>query len=99
MHVVGGSHPIVKGIADFRIVDELYTNARTSGSLDPLVVATWEGVEHPILWAREYGRARVCYNALGHGPEAFANPTNRLLLQRCALWAVRRLAGPRNGAP
>jgi uncharacterized protein len=89
MRIVG-THPIVAGMADFAIVDELYTNARTCGDLAPLVLAEWEGVTHPILWVREYGRARVCYNALGHGPEAFANPSNRLLLQRGALWAARR---------
>jgi len=89
MRVVG-DHPIVAGMADFRIVDELYTNARAAGELAPLIVAEWEGVTHPILWVRNYGLGRVCYNALGHGPEAFANPSNRLLLQRGALWAARR---------
>jgi len=35
--------------------------------------------------------ARVCYNTLGHGVEAFANPANRILLQRGALWVCQRL--------
>jgi uncharacterized protein len=85
MRVVESSHSLIEGIGDFWIVDELYTFPQPAAPLHPFVVAEWEGVEHPILWLRDYGNARVCYNALGHGPEAFENPVNRALLQRGAL--------------
>lgn len=85
MHIADSSHPLVEGIGDFSIVDELYTFPQPVAPLNPLVVAEWEGDTHPILWLREYGSARVCYNALGHGPEAFLHPVNRTLLQRGAL--------------
>lgn len=91
MHVRDGSHPITEGIADFAIRDELYTNARITDAVSPLIEAEWEGKQHPILWVRNYGQTRVCYNALGHGPEAFEHPENRLLLQRGARWVLKRL--------
>lgn len=91
MHIRSKAHPITQGLTDFDIVDELYTNPRLNDSLDPLIDATWENTKHPILWLRDYDRARICYNAMGHGVEAFEHPINRILLQRGALWVLRRL--------
>jgi type 1 glutamine amidotransferase len=88
MRICQPAHPLVQGLGDFAICDELYTRPRIYDQVDPLVEAGWEGTAHPILWLRNYGPARVCYNALGHGVEAFAHPTNRLLLQRGAAWAL-----------
>jgi uncharacterized protein len=94
MHVRSQAHPITQGLTDFDIEDELYTNPRVSDSLDPLIDATWENVTQPILWLRNYGKARVCYNAMGHGVEAFSHPANRLILQRAALWVRGKLESP-----
>jgi type 1 glutamine amidotransferase len=91
MHVRTGAHPITRGVHDFIIDDELYTEPRLQDSVFPLIEAEWEGRRHPILWVRGYGEARVCYNALGHGPEAFEHPVNRTVLQRCAHWLLRQL--------
>jgi type 1 glutamine amidotransferase len=94
MRVRSPAHPLAQGLADFEIEDELYTNPRIFDAVEPIVEATWENANHPILWLRDYGEARVCYNALGHGVEAFNHPANRLLLQRGGLWALRRGAVP-----
>jgi type 1 glutamine amidotransferase len=92
MRVQTDAHPITEGIEDFAIVDELYTDPMIADSVSPLIEAEWEDTDHPILWVRRYGDARVCYNALGHGPEAFEHPANQTLLQRGALWAVGEMA-------
>jgi type 1 glutamine amidotransferase len=86
MRVHTNAHPVVAGITDFKINDELYTNPCITDTVEPFITAEWEGVDHPILWLREYMSARVCYDALGHGVEAFQNPSNRTLLKRGALW-------------
>ncbi|MHB1457130.1 MAG: ThuA domain-containing protein [Armatimonadota bacterium] len=86
MRVQTDAHPVVAGLTDFKINDELYTNPQITDSIEPLITAEWEGVDHPILWLREYESARVCYNALGHGIEAFMKTANRTLLKRSALW-------------
>ncbi len=85
------SHPIVEGVNDFSIVDELYTRLRTVEPVDPLITAEWEGEEYPMLWVRHYGRARICYCALGHGVESFGNESFQRILQRSALWVAGRL--------
>lgn len=103
MHIRSASHPITQGLADFVIMDELYTNPRMYDPLEPLIDATWENMRHPILWTRDYDNARVCYNAMGHGVEAFEHPVNQVLLQRGALWVLGKLgsSSPRqnSGAP
>jgi len=91
MHVHTDAHAITEGIDNFMIKDELYTNPKITDSIEPLIEAEWEGKTHPILWIRQYEKARVCYNALGHGVEAFQHPTNQKLLQRGALWVTNRL--------
>ena len=81
----------------------VYANPRTCDSLEPLIDATWENMRHPILRTRDYDNARVCYNAMGHGVEAFEHPVNQVLLQRGALWVLGKLgaSSPRqnSGAP
>ncbi len=89
MQVCAEIHLITEGIQDFVIEDELYTHARVTDSISPLIEGEWEGKRHPMLWVREYGQARICYNALGHGPEAFEHPVNRVLLQRGAGWVMK----------
>ena len=83
------AHLITKGVRDFEVEDELYTDLRIADSVSPLVEGAWEGKRHPLLWVRGYGPARVCYNALGHGPEAFAHLSNQVLLRRSALWVLK----------
>jgi type 1 glutamine amidotransferase len=91
VRVVAPEHPIVEGVGDFIIEDELYTGLRIDPSSTLLIEGEWEGKRHPLLWLHRYGESRVCYNAFGHGVEAFSNPSNRLLLQRTALWVAGEL--------
>jgi hypothetical protein len=91
VRVVDGGHPITRGLGDFSITDELYTGARLSETVRTLLTGTWNGVIEPLLWTRSWGAARVCYNALGHGVEAFGHPAMERLLQRGALWTVGEL--------
>ncbi|MFC1452684.1 ThuA domain-containing protein [Verrucomicrobiota bacterium] len=91
MQIRSTGHPVTRGLRTFVVKDELYTNPRITDAIDALIEARWGQAVHPILWLREYGSARICYNALGHGVEAFEHPTNRVLLQRGALWVLRKL--------
>ncbi len=91
MHMRNKTHPITAGMADFLLMDELYTDPEIFDTVDPLMVAEWEGKTQPMLWVREYETSRVCYCAPGHGIETFENPSYQELLRRCALWVARRL--------
>ena len=97
MRVRTDAHPITDGIGDFAIVDELYTNPAIADPVSPLIEAEWGNMDHPILRVRRYGGARVCYNALGHGPEAFEHPANQTLLRRGALWVLGEIGEGESG--
>ena len=89
--VCTNAHPIVAGIGDFTITDELYTFPVVTDTLEPFMTAEWNGAKHPLAWVRSYGKARVCYLALGHDTDSFANGVFQKLLQRSALWVAGRL--------
>ena len=91
MKVRVNSHPIVAGLSNFSILDELYYRPQITDKVDPLITAKWGGVEHPMLWVRLYGEARVCYCALGHDGRSFENRTFQVLLKRSTLWVAKEL--------
>ncbi len=82
-------HPITRGLGDFTITDELYTNPRIVGDIEVLAEGTGAGAGQPIVWTHEYGASRIAYDALGHGVESFGHATHKVLLQRCAQWVTR----------
>lgn len=90
MHVNSDAHAIVRGLSDFRIVDELFINLRLTDSVEPLIESDWQGVTYPVSWVRKYGNGRVYYNALGHGTEAAGNPAYQELIRRGALWVAHK---------
>ena len=47
-----------------------------------------EGREHPLMWARHYGDAKVFYDALGHDAASYDAPTHREILERATRWLI-----------
>lgn len=95
-------HPIVAPLAPgFEIHDEIYQfkerseDVRVLLSLDKSSVDASKGNQgasgdYPLAWCRDYGRGRVAYCALGHGPEIWRDPRYLGLVLRSIDWAARR---------
>jgi hypothetical protein len=90
------THPLTRGLPDFTVVDELYSEQSVGatsdvcGWLDPIEPMPDIGkplTTQPALWTQEYGAGRVVYGALGHDAASILHPVHRRLLQRAALWA------------
>jgi type 1 glutamine amidotransferase len=47
------------------------------------------GADHPLVRCRDHGEGRVFYTALGHAPEAYADPAFRAHLLGGITWAAR----------
>jgi type 1 glutamine amidotransferase len=88
--------PIMQGIEAFGYRSEQYymhydpsvevlATTTFSGDHDPAVA----GVVMPVAYKRNFGRGRVFYTALGHGPEELDHPEGRLILRRGLKWATR----------
>jgi type 1 glutamine amidotransferase len=82
------AHPITAGLADFSLVDERYTGLAVDPDVVGLVSHRHAGETHPLLWAREYGRSRIVYDALGHDTRSYESPVHRELIRRAAVWAL-----------
>jgi uncharacterized protein len=81
-------HPIVAGVGDFEIVDEVYGFLDRTDDVVGLMSSPHGGTDHPLLWARTVGSGRVVYDALGHHVPSYAVPEHRQIVRRAARWAA-----------
>jgi type 1 glutamine amidotransferase len=91
VHVEDQEHPITRGMSDFAIRDETYKNSEFEPDNRVLLTTDEPTSDEQICWVRSYGKARVCYIQLGHGPSAYANPSYRRLVGQAVRWCARRL--------
>jgi len=84
-------HAIVATLHDFTVFDERYSYLRTAEEVVPLATHEHEGIEHPLVWAWNYGSARVAYDALGHDARSYESAEHCELVGRAALWLVGEL--------
>ena len=78
-------HPVMDGVHDFSLVDELYLMESLS-PFEVLLSAEHEGWERPIAWVRPFGLGRVVYCALGHGTEQLEHPSVSRILRNAMAW-------------
>ncbi len=64
--IVNTEHPITKGIHDFELKDELYSNLQMKHQVEPLATTEYNGGTWPVAWTRVYGEGRVFHTPLGH---------------------------------
>lgn len=83
---IRGGHPVVDGLRDFDVVDEIYSDLDMLPGVTPLADA--EG--QPMVWARPVRRGRLVYDALGHDVRSYDSPVHRELIQRAAMWLLER---------
>ncbi len=86
------SHPLIEGLPEFQLEDEVFSALSLTEDVTPLLCATalnGGACGQPVLWARHLGGGRVTYDALGHDRGSLEHPVHRRILQRCALWTGR----------
>lgn len=79
-------HEITQDMDDFEVDDEIYISAYDP-SIRILASAEWHGRAHPVVWVKPYGKGRVFYTTLGHGPSTFGEPTMQEMVARGVRWA------------
>lgn len=84
-------HPIVKGLSNFEVYDEIYKDVAISDNVQPLI-----STDHPesmplLAWCQQpTPSTRTVYIQPGHGPEVYALTPYRKLLQQSIQWAAGR---------
>lgn len=88
--VTAPDHPIMKGLEDFEMDDELY--AKLSGDVEIQTLASarsdWSKKVEPIVFVKSYGDGRVVHNVLGHDLRARETDVFETLLVRGTEWAA-----------
>lgn len=85
VHLVG-NHPVREGLDDFTVQDERYTALRLHDVIEPIGEHEEGGSRHPLIWAREFGRSRLVYDALGHDTRSYDSEGHRALIGRALEW-------------
>lgn len=80
--------PVLAGLGEIAVHDELYSHLDLLRPAHALLSHTLDGRAHPLVLAREEGRQRTVYDALGHGAESYESPARRELLRREVRWLL-----------
>ncbi|MDE2445647.1 MAG: ThuA domain-containing protein [Alphaproteobacteria bacterium] len=96
VNIAKPNDPLVKGIGDFDYRSEQYY-MHVDPANEVLATTTFDGthcefikgVVMPVVWKKNYGKARVFYSALGHTADEFAVPQMKEIMRRGLLWAAR----------
>ncbi len=98
VEIVDCADPVTRGLAGFSIETEQYY-MHVDPSNKVLATTTFSGrrgdcpwirgTVMPVVWKRRFGKGRVFYSAIGHGPEDFAVPEALEIQKRGILWAAR----------
>ena len=99
--IVDSDHEVTRGVQSFPVASEQYylhvnpnnhVLAETVFSGEHL---PWlEGHTMPQAWVRSWGRGRVFYHTVGHGPQDLADANVRLLTKQGLAWAARTSGTP-----
>ena len=88
--IADSRHPITRGLKDFPIVDETYGDFDVDPGVKPLLTNDHPTSSKTVAWCHTYGKSRVVYIQLGHGPEAFENPSYHRLVGQAIRWVSKR---------
>jgi uncharacterized protein len=89
VHFTVRRNPITKGLADFKITDETYVHDYHKDAKLNILARRVQDSE-PSVWTQKYGSGRVFFTGLGHGKEAWENPTFETLVTRGLYWVAKR---------
>lgn len=94
VHMRGTGHPIVAGVSDFQVVDELLPAVQISPGLRAQIHAdsNWAGGKIPMVMTAKGGRmlgaGKTAYIAPGHDMRAFESPDLRQLWLNAVKWCL-----------
>ncbi|MFQ5770860.1 MAG: ThuA domain-containing protein, partial [bacterium] len=82
------SHPITRGMSDFAVHDEVYKKCGFENDNRVLLSTDHPGSDKPLGWVRRYGKGKVCFIMVGHGPSVYANESYRRLVAQAIRWCA-----------
>jgi len=83
-------HPVTKGIEGFDIKDETYKLYDVAPDNHILLTTDTPSSQKEIGWTKTYKNSNVCFIQLGHGADAYFNPSYRRLVSQAIRWAAKK---------
>jgi type 1 glutamine amidotransferase len=84
--VADKDHPITKGVADFQIHDETYSQCYVDPSVKVLLTTDHPKCTPQVGWTTKSGKSPVFYYMLGHDSKAWVCPEYRKILVNGIQW-------------
>ena len=81
------AHHITADVDNFEVEDEIYMSA-WDPSIHILASARWQNQQLPLAWTQPFGKGRVFYTALGHGPGTFQRMMMQRMMTNGVIWAA-----------
>ena len=88
VHIEDTSHPITRGMTDFAVHDETYKKCSFEKDNHILLTTNHPDSDTQLGWVRRYGKGKVCFIMVGHGPSVYAHPSYRQLVTRAIRWCA-----------
>lgn len=82
VHVIDKSHPVTRGIKDFKILDEVYINLEVLPYVQPLLSTNHPKSNRLIGWTLKKENSRIVYIEPGHDKSAYINPSYQKLIRQ-----------------
>lgn len=79
-------HPVTKGLVDFEIRDEGYSNVLMEEGITPLLLTSHPASSSPLAWINEYDGSTVIGLMLGHDLHAYSNPSFQQFVTNALIW-------------
>ena len=90
IEVADASHPVTRGLKDFRIRDETYKLFDFFPGSTVLLTTKEPLSNREVAWARRYRGAGVVYIQSGHDHVAFEHPDYRKLVRQAIQWTAKK---------
>jgi len=88
IRVEGTDDPLLEGLSDFDVTDEVYGFLSLEPDVTPLLTGSHSGAVHPLFWRHRCGPTRVVYDALGHDARSYEPAAHCHLVRRAVRWAA-----------
>lgn len=86
--IANREHSVTRGINDFDITDETYSNYMVRDNVKVLLTTDHPSSGEELGWINTYGNSQIVYLLNGHSETAFENSNYRRLLSNAIKWVV-----------
>jgi len=86
IEVVDSHHPITRGMHDFKIHDEGYSNITIMSGVTPLLRTEHPDCDPLVGWVNTFHNSTTVYLMLGHDKHAYQNPSFQQLVSNSIVW-------------